>query len=376
MPPRIGAHLIYNDFHWCRFRRMGLHDAFASSSGFHQLSEIIFVMISRISCQLLMIFSGGIALSGNNAISIPNSSSGNSQPIPYFADMEHSISNGTLTIKIKSEGAELSSVVHSGTGLEYMWQRTAPFWNKSSPVLFPIVGALKDNAYFYRNQSYTLPRHGFAREQEFQVEEKTKSSITFLLKSDEASLIKYPFPFELRLRYEVKDDFLHVAYIVKNTGKEEMLFSIGGHPAFKVPLVDGKNYEDYHLLFNKKETTDRWSVSNAGLIDTVHTRILENENRIGITRALFEHDALVFKKLESEFVSIKSDGDPHGLDFYFDAFPFLGIWAQRNADFVCIEPWAGIADGLYHNQQLSEKEGIVKLEAGVKWEREWKVRFY
>jgi galactose mutarotase-like enzyme len=300
----------------------------------------------------------------------------NLKNVPYFADMEYTIENETLRVKIKSEGAELSSIVHTKTGLEYMWQRTPPYWSKSSPVLFPIVGVLKDNTYRYKNQSYTLPRHGFAREREFTVENKTKSSITFLLKSNEASLEIYPFSFELRLRYELKDDFLITTYLVKNTGRDEMLFSIGGHPAFKVPLTNGKKYEDYHLLFNKNETDERWLISQGGMIDTVAVPYLKNSNRINITRALFEHDALVFKRLKSDFVSIKADGEVHGLDFYFNNFPFLGIWAQKNADFVCIEPWCGIADSVDHDQELTTKEGIEKIGAGVSWEREWKVRFY
>jgi galactose mutarotase-like enzyme len=317
-----------------------------------------------------------LGFSGNTFCKSGKVQSCNLPIVPYFADMEYTIENETLRVKIKSGGAELSSIVHLGIGLEYMWQRNAPFWSKSSPILFPIVGALKDNTYLYNNKSYSLPRHGFAREEEFQVEEKTKSSITFLLKSSEKSLEKYPFPFELRLRYTLTGNKLVTTYLVKNTGKEQMLFSIGGHPAFKVPLVDGKKYEDYHILFNKKETTDRWPVSNEGLITSPPSSILKNEDRINITRALFEHDALVFKRLQSTEVSIKSDSDPHGLDFTFEGFPFLGIWAQRNADFVCIEPWAGVADSVNHNQDFSTKEGIEKIGAGVSWERTWSARFY
>jgi galactose mutarotase-like enzyme len=140
--------------------------------------------------------------------------------------------------------------------------------------------------------------------------------------------------------------------------------------------VEGKKYEDYHLLFNKNETISRWPISPEGMIMSPPTPLLNNERRINITRELFHHDALVFKRLQSDMVSIKSDGDAHGLDFYFDGFPFLGIWAQKNADFVCIEPWCGIADSVNHDQEFTRKEGIEKIGAGVSWSRVWKVRFY
>lgn len=290
--------------------------------------------------------------------------------------MEHTIDNGTLSVKIHSAGAELFSIFHTGTQLEYMWQRTPPYWPKSSPVLFPIVGALKKNTYTFQDKNYSLPRHGFAREQEFEVEAKGKSSITFILNSSEQSLQKYPFEFQLRIRYDLEDDYLRTTYSVTNTGKDVMLFSIGAHPAFKVPLAPGKKYEDYHLLFNRKETIDRWNISDSGLIETSSTPVLKDNNRINITKNLFDDDALVFKRPLSDVVSIKADQDAHGLDFYFEGFPFLGIWAQPNADFVCIEPWCGIADSVDSNQQLTDKEGIEQIPPGTTWSREWKVRFY
>jgi galactose mutarotase-like enzyme len=290
--------------------------------------------------------------------------------------MESVIENDFLKVKIKSKGAELISVVNKDTGLEYMWGADPAFWGKTSPILFPIVGTLKEDTFLFDEQKYSLPRHGFARDEEFAVEEKQNDQVTFLLTSTEASLKKYPFAFELRVQYHLEDNFLFVTYEVNNTGEDAMYFSIGGHPAFKVPLANGTRYEDYYLEFNKTENAGRWPITKEGLIAEKPTALLSNTNKLPLTRELFQQDAIVLKNLKSDRVSLKSDKSAQGLEFYFKGFPYLGIWAQKGADFVCIEPWCGIADSTAHNQELIEKEGIEEIEPGDSWTEGWKVKFY
>lgn len=290
--------------------------------------------------------------------------------------MDILVENDNLLVGIKSKGAELFSIRSKKTGLEYMWNGDPAFWAKSSPILFPIVGTLKEDTYVYKNKSYNLSRHGFARDMEFEVTESANDFAEFTLKSSPATIGRYPFEFRLKVRYSLKGGTLHVNNTVGNAGAEEMYFSIGGHPAFKVPLTDGTRYEDYYLLFNKVEEAPRWPISDKGLIETNPVAFIQNTNRIQLTRNLFEQDAIVLKHLHSDCVSIRSAKHDHGLDFYFEGFPFFGIWAARNADFVCLEPWCGIADAVHHNQELTSKEGIEKISAGESWSREWKVTLY
>lgn len=289
--------------------------------------------------------------------------------------MEYQIENDHLIVKIKSKGAELFSIVNKQTKLEYMWG-AEPAWAKSSPILFPIVGTLKDNTYTYQNKSYTLPRHGFARDEEFVAEQSKQDSITFLLTSTPASLEKYPFHFELRLSYQLKQDEVHTSYQVTNTGTDEMYFSIGAHPAFKAPLSNALRYEDYYLQFNKKENTPRWPITKDGLIDSKPAALLTDTDRLHLKHELFYEDALVLKNLSSDTISLKSEKDSHGLELFFKGFSFLGLWAAKNASFICIEPWCGIADSVDHNQELANKEGIEKLKANDSWSRTWSVRLY
>jgi galactose mutarotase-like enzyme len=287
-----------------------------------------------------------------------------------------SIENDHLSVSIGATGAELKSLYNKSAGLEYMWDADPAFWAKTSPVLFPIVGCLKNDQYYFADKSYKLSRHGFAREMDFAVTDQTNSFITFTLTSSDATLKKFPFSFRFDIVYRITNDQLQVTYRVTNTGDESMYFSVGGHPAFKVPLIPGSDYTDYYLEFNNPENAGRWPISKEGLIETAPVPLLNNTRLLPLTKELFLNDAIVFKELDSTSVSLLSNRSPHGLQFDFNGFPYLGIWAAKNADFVCIEPWCGIADPVTSNQQLTGKEGINILSAGDVFERSWGVKVF
>jgi galactose mutarotase-like enzyme len=287
-----------------------------------------------------------------------------------------SIHNDCLSITIDPKGAELKNLYNKNTGVDYMWSGDPAFWNKTSPVLFPIIGSLKNDACFVEGKVYQMGRHGFAREMMFTVSGQDSSSVSFSIESDANTLQKFPFPFRLVINYAISVDELHVTYKVHNTGGNLMYFSIGGHPAFKVPLIPGIDYNDYYLEFSKNENAGRWPISPDGLIETRPESLLENSKRISLSKELFLNDALVFKNLQSDKVKLLSSRSPHGLQFDFPGFPYLGIWAAKHADFVCIEPWCGIADSVNSNQQLKEKEGINVLQPGNIFERRWSVQVF
>jgi galactose mutarotase-like enzyme len=290
--------------------------------------------------------------------------------------MNIKLENNDLVVKVRSKGSELFSIVSKGTGLEYMWSGDPAFWGKTSPVLFPIVGTLKDDKYFIDGNSHTLTRHGFARDAEFDGRQLSSDSAQFTLNSNEGSLKKYPFDFSLTITYSILANFLAVNYSVENKSKGDMFFSLGAHPAFKVPLVNGTLYEDHYLEFNKEETAPRWPISDKGLIKDEPVPFLDRTVRINLNKELFYNDAIVLKHLNSDVISLKATTHSHGLDFHFDGFPFLGLWAARNADFVCIEPWCGIADSVSHNQDFTKKEGIEKIKPETTSSREWRVRLF
>ena len=281
------------------------------------------------------------------------------------------IENESLKASISIKGAELQSLFHKRHQLDYIWKGDPAFWAKHSPVLFPIVGALKNDAFLYQGKKYELSRHGFARDMNFEAEKISDNKAAFTLNSDDETKSKYPFDFSLKIHYELEDASIRVSYQVINPAKEVLHFSIGAHPAFAVPLTEDTVYEDYYLEFDKSETLPRWSLKD-NLIDQPEA-FLKDEKRIRLQKDLFYDDAIVFKNPKSEMISLISEKTLRGLKFRFEGFPFLGIWAAKDAPFVCIEPWCGIADSVGHNQEIEKKEGIIALEGEAEWVKSWMV---
>lgn len=286
------------------------------------------------------------------------------------------IENENLRVAINPKGAELDSIVHKQTQLEYLWQGDAAFWGKKSPVLFPIVGTLKDNTYTFNGKNYHLSRHGFARDKTFEVEFHGEDKATFLLKPDAESSENYPFNYHFRLHYALINNTLSVTYDVFNLSDADMYFSVGGHPAFRLPLVENTAYTDYFIELNEVENSGRYPLSNDGLLELTTNPFLENTSKIPLKQSLFYEDAVVLKHLKSNSMTILSEKTPHGLRMTFDGFPYFGIWAAKDAPFVCLEPWCGIADSVNTTQDLTEKEGINKLLSGEQFQRTWTIELF
>jgi galactose mutarotase-like enzyme len=282
------------------------------------------------------------------------------------------IKNDHLAVEFSTKGAELQRVVGIDSGLNYMWNGDANFWAKFSPVLFPIVGALKNDSYHYQGETYHLPRHGFARDMEFSHEVTSSSAVTFNLSYSEETIAKYPFKFELKISYHLQGASLKCTYEVINLDTKNMLFSIGGHPAFAAPLNHEGVYTDYYLQFNNDDVITYHHIVDNLIADEVSSISL-TEKILPLKHELFYGDALVFKNLKSNQIRLLNTKNYKGLNFHFEGFPYFGIWAAIDADFVCLEPWCGVADGIHHNGNLEEKEGMEKLEPQKSWQRSWEI---
>ena len=285
------------------------------------------------------------------------------------------LKNDTLLATFNAHGAELQSLTNKTTGLNYIWDADPEFWPKHSPILFPVIGALKDSTYSYQGKQYALPRHGFARDREFSLEQIGATELVFSLEADEATKEVYPFDFVLHLRYTLSEAGLRCSYEVSNPGHVPLLFSVGGHPAFATPVSGDLQYTDYELVFNADTELTYYEIAD-NLISNQTDTITLQENTLKLSHALFYNDALVFKSLKSNRITLKNRVNAHGLDFHFEGFPYFGIWAAKDADFVCLEPWCGIADGVAHDQQLENKEGIISLDPSAEWSRSWEVNLF
>ena len=266
------------------------------------------------------------------------------------------LSNDVISAQIKTFGAELCSLKNN-TNRDYIWEGNPTYWGKHSPVLFPIVGTLKNNTYNHNNKEYRLTRHGFARDMEFELVDKTESTATFSIQSNSATLANYPFQFEMQIQYILIDTTLEIAYTVINKDSTEIPFSIGAHPAFALP----DNFENYFLEFEKVEPLE-YTLLEKDLVSKQTETIATISNSVPLTYKLFERDALIFKKLQSNSLTIHDKEKPL-LKIHFENFPNLGIWTKFGAPFICIEPWFGYSDTTESNGNLFEKEGIVILKS-------------
>ena len=271
------------------------------------------------------------------------------------------LSNNKISASINTIGAELIRLEKDNQN--YIWTVDETYWNKTSPILFPIVGRLKNDSYSINGKSYEMPRHGFARNFEFDVEHQTENYVVFLLTENPETLKQYPFPFELRLQYELIENSVKMSYSVLNKSQEIMPFSIGAHPAFAIEDA----FSDYSLQFNEAEEFVSYELENEQFSNSF--RKINSENgQINLDYSLFEKDALVFKHLKSDKLTLLKGNQPY-LSVEFEGFPFLGIWTKSNAPYLCIEPWCGLADNVNHNGNIYEKEGIQLLENKSNFQR-------
>lgn len=276
------------------------------------------------------------------------------------------LSNSQISVAIKTLGAELCSIKNK-LNREFMWEGNPNFWGKHSPVLFPIVGTLKNNTFYHNDTKYTLTRHGFARDMEFELIEKTEDSATFSIQSNSATLLNYPFEFELQIQYTLINTTVEIDYKVVNKDNSEIPFSIGAHPAFALP----SSFEDYNLDFEKVEPLEYTLLEN-DLVSQQTEKILTDSNKVPLTYELFKRDALIFKKLQSNSITIIEKEKPI-LKVHFQDFPSLGIWTKVGAPFICIEPWFGYSDTTESNGNLFEKEGVIVLEANAKFQAKFSI---
>ena len=268
-----------------------------------------------------------------------------------------SLKSESITLNIKTKGAELVSVKNT-SGHEFMWSADPAFWNRTAPHLFPIVGRLKQDLFEFKGKSYTLTQHGFARDSEFKVERQNESSVTFLLRSTEETLQKYPFAFEFRVRYELQEKQLTVSYEVTNTSDSELPYNVGGHPAFVLdhPL------EEYALEFEQELHAERWLLDGGHF--TGKTQSMRIKQKLPLSEALFEDDAVVFKNPQFHQVTLVHQTAGALLSVRSSNWEAIGFWKKVQAPFLCIEPWWGYADYTDSNGDLFNKKGVHLLKPG------------
>lgn len=287
--------------------------------------------------------------------------------------MSVTLRNAAYSATVFEKGAELASLASVAKRREYIWIGDPAWWTGRAPILFPVVGCLKDGSYSHEGRRYSLPGHGFVRISDFAVVGRDETSAALRLESGPRTRESYPFDFALTVDFRLKSDGISIMYRVKNTGRARMLFSIGSHPGFMVPFADG-TIDDYYVQFDQTERDERWFIKD-NLIDAAHTeRAFEGGRRIRLSKTVFDRGALVFKHPRSTGFSLRNDLNDHAVTVLTEGAPYLGIWAKAGAPYVCIEPWHGIADSTDSSGLLAEKDGILNLGTGESFETGYRIQ--
>ena len=277
--------------------------------------------------------------------------------------MEKTLKNDQLQVTIDTFGAEMHSIVKDG--VEYLWQADKAFWARHAPVLFPIVGKLKDGQYHIGDDEkiYQMGGHGFARDNEFELVKSDHDEVIYELTENEDSLNKYPFKFLFRVAYKLRENKLRIRYEVKNKDEKFMYFGLGAHPAFNVPLEKGK-FEDYSLTISPIEKREFIPLDPASGSVKLDDRKEVEVHEIPLTRDLFKKDALVYRSSSEMEVSLSNMWDDRSVHVSWENMPFFGLWSPYpvEAPFVCIEPWCGLADDSNTDGDLTTKFAINELE--------------
>lgn len=280
--------------------------------------------------------------------------------------MLHKLENNFLTITAHENGGELHSITSKLDKTEFVWNGNPDYWKYHAPVLFPIVGKVKDGKYSVNGKTFELPQHGLARTSKFELLNKSDKEISFELKYSNESLKIYPYKFSLIIKYTLEEKSVTTTYQVTNLDNKKIDFSIGAHPAYMCPLLENETLNDYYFEFNERENASLMLLNTTNaLFKHEEKEFLKNENKIALSKELFQKDALVFdcSKLKSNKIKVKTDKHNKFIEFNFSGFSHLGLWAPvKGAPFLCIEPWFGHADYEDFNDDFSKKQGILSLD--------------
>lgn len=276
------------------------------------------------------------------------------------------LKNEFLEVELNPKGAEIIKIIGQQDQVNYMWKRDPQLWANSAPILFPIVGALQNNECRIDGQTYSMTQHGFSRHNVYQENQISDTCVEFELTPNEEILKQYPYLFDLKVIYTLKNNCLECRMVVKNTDNRMIYFQIGGHPAFACPFYENESSNDYYIEFECHESLNQklLDIPHHGMSDQEEL-LFDKEKRFFIRQQMFNNDAIVIKDFKSKYVSLKSLNHNKSIRFYMENFNHLGLWASKHVGgLLAIEPWVGHTDYVGFTGEFKEKEGVVALNEG------------
>lgn len=276
------------------------------------------------------------------------------------------LKNELLTVKIEDVGAQLVSIT-AKDDTQYLWQGDPNIWSRRAPLLFPIIGRLKDSQYTLGDQTYHIGSHGFCRDALFAVQQHSDTSVSFALTDSEETRKVYPFSFTLTVTYTLEENRLIKAHKVENHSDTIMYYEVGGHDGFRAPLCDGEVMDDYAIRIPGLESIQPYEMNEALMILPKDPVYALNNGRIPLKPSVYQQDTIILGELPVSKAILVDGQDRPRVTMEFDNFPYLGIWTQAkdfDTNYVCIEPWTTLPDATFVGRALNEKMGIRSLAPG------------
>ena len=286
------------------------------------------------------------------------------------------LQNDELTVEINKLGAQLHSIKRRDNQIEYLWQGDAKSWGRQAPILFPFVGRLKDDQYRFNGQSYHQTQHGFARDRRFTVINQQTDQVLLEQRDDDETHKVFPFDFVLQVRYRLDGDRLSIQYQVDNPGDHSLIYAIGAHPGFNMPLTSAGTFENIQFSVEPAEEYSR-VVLHGPYNDSGHPKLIDMHKPFMLNHELFNNDAIIFKTGGSDFAATLTDQTgPHGVTVTTKGTKYVGLWSAypAKANFACVEPWWGIADNVNADGLLLHKQAMSRLAPGQSADYHFSIR--
>ena len=282
--------------------------------------------------------------------------------------MDYTLSNASLTAAVRTLGGELVSL-RDREGAEYIWQGDPAFWSGQNPVLFPIVGSLRDGRVDVDGQTCEMGRHGFARRSEFTLTDQASDFAVLELRESRSTLAQFPRPFLLQVRHQLLENGFSTTFAVENPGETPLPFCIGAHTAIRCPLFPGERFEDYELTFDQPEDADSLLLNAQGLIRDGEKEPMLHSGKVTLDYEVFRRlDTIIFQGLRSQRVSLRHKDTGRGVSLDFREFPMIAFWTKPGAPFLCMEPWHGCAAYTGESGRFQDKPHVITLAPGEKKE--------
>lgn len=299
--------------------------------------------------------------------------------------MEITLTNQFLQATISSCGAQLLSLRDlssepENSAVEYIWNGNPAVWKFRAPILFPIVGRLKDGYFLWQDKEYCLPNHGFARDLEHSLVVCEADRLVWRLQDNACTRELFPWPFVLETEYQLMASTLVFRTAVTNPGQQELAFSLGSHTGLAYPWK-GFRREDYYLQFQLAEIPRLVASSQDGFVlgswsggdgaarksFQPETRVYLHiqEGRISLRDGLFG-GGHILTGIKSQWVALVEGTTGRQVRVNTAGFPYVVLWQSPAPaeSFVCIEPWFGLPDWAGTSHEWDGKPGLVRLEPG------------